>query len=283
MAAREGHAGSFFTGLLAVLVATPCTAPFMGPAVAAGLAAPAWVTVAVFGAMGLGLGLPYGVLAVAPGLVRVLPKPGAWMAVAKGVLAFPMYGAAAWLVWVVSVEAGSSGVLAVGGGMVALGFAAWLFGMAQGWTRGRVAGLALAGLAGLAALPGLALMGGEERPVVQTEGTEPFSPARLEALRQEGRPVFVNLTAAWCVTCLVNERVALAPAAVRQAFASHRVAYLKGDWTRGDPAITAFLRAQMRDGVPLYLMYPAGGAEPLVLPQILTQAEVLAAVAQAGG
>ena len=287
LAAREGHAGSFFTGLLAVLVATPCTAPFMGPAIAAALAAPAVVAVLVFAAMGLGLAAPYALLALVPSLVRVLPKPGAWMAVAKGVLAFPMYGAAVWLLWVVSVEAGPAGVLAVGGGTVVLGFAAWLFGLAQGQRRGRLrqaayAAAAVTAVASLGVLPGLSLVT-EGAVAAQADGTEPFSPGRLQALRQEGRPVFVNLTAAWCVTCLVNERVALAPDAVRQAFAAYHVAYLKGDWTRGDPAITSFLREQMRDGVPLYLIYPAGAGQPRVLPQILTQAEMLSELAAAGG
>jgi thiol:disulfide interchange protein len=115
-----------------------------------------------------------------------------------------------------------------------------------------------------------------------TEGTEPFSAARLATLRNEGRPVFVNMTAAWCVTCLVNERLALAPAAVQRSFASHNVAYLKGDWTRGDPEITAFLRSHARDGVPLYVLYPPSPAMPAVLPQILTEAAMLDQLAKLG-
>ena len=283
LAGREGHAGSFFTGLLAVLVATPCTAPFMGAALAAGLAAPGWVTMLVFTTMGLGLAAPYALLAAAPGLARALPRPGAWMDVLKGALAFPMYGAAAWLVWVLSLQAGPGGVLAAGAGMVLLGLAAWALGLAQAAGRGRRLGYGVAvaaALAALAVLPGIAAA-----PPAQaaTEGTEPFTPARLAALRAEGRPVFVNMTAAWCVTCLVNERVALSPEPVRRAFADRHVAYLKGDWTRADPTITAFLREHARDGVPLYVLFPQGSAAPRVLPQILTESEMLAQLATLGG
>ncbi len=285
LASRGGHAGSFATGALAVLVATPCTAPFMGAAIAAALAAPAAVTVLVFGALGLGLAAPYAVLALLPGAARLLPRPGAWMDVLRGVLAFPMYAAAAWLVWVISQQAGPDGVLAALGGLLLVGFAAWSYGLAQasgGRWLGRGAALAAVALAA-ALLPGLGAAPAAQAEAAATEGVEPYTPARLASLRADGRPVFVNMTAAWCVSCLVNERVALAPAAVRDAFATHRVAYLKGDWTRGDPAITAFLREHGRDGVPLYVFYPAGSGTPTVLPQILTEAAVLEQLDRAGG
>ncbi len=280
LAARRGHAGSFFTGLLAVLVATPCTAPFMGAAIAAALAAPPPATLAVFLAMGLGLAAPYALLAVLPGLARLLPRPGAWMDVLKSALAFPMYAAAAWLVWVISLQAGPDGVLAVVAGLVLLGAAAWAFGLAQ--RSGRRLGYAVAAVAAALALAVLPGLGNAAPPAAgaMAAGVEPFTPARLAALRAEGRPVFVNMTAAWCVTCLVNEKVALSPAAVRQAFAERGVTYLKGDWTRGDPAISAFLRDHARDGVPLYVMYPTGGRAPVVLPQILTEAEMLEQLAK---
>ena len=282
LASRGGHGGSFATGALAVLVATPCTAPFMGAAIAAALAAPAAVTVLVFLAMGLGLAAPYAVLAVLPGLARLLPRPGAWMDVLRGVLAFPMYAAAVWLVWVVSQQAGPDGVLATAAGLLLVGFAAWAFGLAQGaggrWL-GRGAALAAIALA-MALLPTLSPAPAQ---AAQAEGTERYSAARLASLRAENRPVFVNMTAAWCVSCLVNERVALAPAAVRAAFAAHGVVYLKGDWTRGDPEITAYLREHGRDGVPLYVFYPPGPGEPTVLPQILTEATMLEQLNRAGG
>ncbi len=280
LASRGGHSGSFFTGLLAVLVATPCTAPFMGAALAAALAAPAGVTLLVFAAMGLGLSAPYALLGVFPGIARALPRPGAWMDVLKQALAFPMYAAAAWLVWVVSQQAGSAGVLVALVGLLLIGFAGWALGLAQSGTgRGRRVGqgaAALAVLAAVAVLTGLSAAPGTASPAAaQAAGTEPFTAARLAALRAENRPVFVNMTAAWCVTCLINERVALSPAPVRQAFAERGVAYLKGDWTRQDPEITAFLRQHARDGVPLYVFYPAGAVEGRVLPQILTESTVL--------
>jgi thiol:disulfide interchange protein len=277
LAGRHGAAGSFFTGLLAVLVATPCTAPFMGVAVAAGLAAPPAVTVLVFAVMGLGLAAPYVALASMPGLARLMPRPGRWMEVLKQALAFPMYGAAAWLVWVVSQEAGPSGVLATAAGLVLVGFAGWVFGVTQVFSvQPRRFGQAAAIVAVLAALA--VLSGISAAPVgaaTESASVEAYTPERLASLRAAGKPVFVNMTAAWCVTCLLNERVAISTDAVRAAFAAGNVAYLKGDWTRQDPAITAFLRQNGRDGVPLYVFFPASGGEPEVLPQILTEGEVL--------
>ncbi len=284
LAGRRGHVGSFFTGMLAVLVATPCTAPFMGVAVAGALSAPPVVTLPVFAALGLGLALPYAVLAAVPGLARALPRPGLWMDVVRQVLAFPMYGAAAWLVWVVSQEAGSDGVLATAGGMVALGFAAWALGWAQRGGRIRWLAQVAAALGVAVALALVPRLHSAPAPAAQAseEGSEPFSPVRLAALRAAGQPVFVNMTAAWCVSCLVNERIALAPHAVQEALAAHHVAYLRGDWTRQDPVITAFLRDHGRDGVPLYLFYPPGQA-PTVLPQILTESAMLDQINRLGG
>ncbi|MEA2726182.1 MAG: hypothetical protein QOF70_657 [Acetobacteraceae bacterium] len=275
---RHGVAGSFFTGLLAVLVATPCTAPFMGVAVAAGLAAPPAVTVLVFMVMGLGLAAPYVALASIPGLARLMPRPGRWMEVLKQALAFPMYGAAAWLIWVVSQEAGPNGVLGTAVGVVLVGFAGWVFGTTQAsGVQPRRFGQAAAVMSVLAALA--VLSGISAVPVgasaEASANAEAFTPERLAALRAQGRPVFVNMTAAWCVTCLVNERVAIGTEQVRKAFAADDVTYLKGDWTRQDPAITAFLQQNGRDGVPLYVFFPGGGGRPEVLPQILTEGEVL--------
>jgi thiol:disulfide interchange protein DsbD len=279
LAAGGRHLGSFFTGLLAVLVATPCTAPFMGVAIAAGLAAPPAVTVLVFLVMGLGLAAPYAAFSAVPSLARLAPRPGRWMEVLKQGLAFPMYGAAAWLLWVVSQEAGSAGVLGTAAGFVLLGFAAWVLGVTQQTSSrsrrfGQAAAVAAVLLAG-AVLSGIAVAPGTPALAGVSEGAEAFSPARLASLRAEGRPVFVNMTAAWCVTCLVNERVAISSGPVRHAFAAHDVAYLKGDWTRQDKAISAFLREYGRDGVPLYVYYPPHDGRPVVLPQILTENAVL--------
>ncbi len=282
LAGRGGHAGSFFTGLLAVLVATPCTAPFMGAAIAGALVAPPGITLLVFATMGVGLALPYALLAIAPGLSRALPRPGAWMDLLKELLAFPMYAAVVWLVWVVSQEAGPDGVLAVVAGLMLLGFAGWALGRAQaGAGLGRRFGQAAA-LAGLLAaaflLPNIVPVQATVRAA--TEASEPFTAVRLAELRAQGRPVFVNMTAAWCVSCLVNERVALSTQAVREAFTAHDVVYLKGDWTQQDPAISAFLREHGRDGVPLYVLY-APGQKPKVLPQVLTPGLVLASLNEA--
>jgi thiol:disulfide interchange protein DsbD len=282
LAGRGGHLGSFAAGLLAVVVATPCTAPFMGGAMAAAVTAPAAEALGIFAALGFGLALPYVALAAMPRLAAVLPKPGAWMQILREALAFPMYAAAIWLLWVSSQQSGSEGVLVVAGGLGLLGLAAWLLGRAQradGLPR-RVAHIfaAAAGVGVVALLPMLGAVGSAAAGAGQAmaaDGSEPFSAAKLAALRAANRPVFVDMTAAWCVTCLVNERVALAPSEVRQAFAAHDVTYLKGDWTRQDPEITKFLRAAGHDGVPLYVYYPPHG-EARILPQILTPSLVMA-------
>jgi thiol:disulfide interchange protein len=223
------------------------------------------------------LAAPYVALASMPGLARLMPRPGRWMEVFKQALAFPMYGAAAWLAWVVSQEAGPSGVLATAVGVVLIAFAGWVFGITQASdVQPRRFGQTLAIVSVLAALAVLSGISTAPAGAAATEASaEAFTPERLTALRAAGKPVFVNMTAAWCVTCLVNERVAIGTDAVKQAFAADNVTYLKGDWTRQDPAITAFLRQNGRDGVPLYVFFPAGGGRPEVLPQILTEGEVL--------
>ena len=284
MAARGGHIGSFATGALAVLVATPCTAPFMAAAIGAALAMPPAATLVVFAAMGLGMAAPYALLALAPSLASLLPRPGTWMERLKEVLAFPMYGAALWLLWVLAQQVGPEGLAAALAGGLGIGFAAWALGASQRsrTPRGRWTGRAAGVLAVVAALPLLPVLATAPAPrggaTATEDGAEPWSAARLATLRAEGRPVFVNLTAAWCITCKVNERVALDTEGVRAAFARQGVAYLKGDWTDGNATLAEVLRAHGRAGVPLYLVYPAGGGAPSVLPQILTEAMVLRAI-----
>ena len=278
LASRGGHAGSFFTGLLAVLVATPCTASFMTAAIAGAVTEPTPIALLIFAMLGVGLALPYALVAAVPALARLLPRPGRWMAVLRQALAFPMYGATAWLVWVASQQVGAAGVMTAAAGLVTLGFAGWALGLAQtsgGWGRRVGQGASLAGII----ICGALLAG--ETDFAAPEQSEPFTAARLAELRGEGRPVFVNMTAAWCLSCLVNERIALSPSSVRDAFARGHVAYLKGDWTKQDPAITAFLREQGRDGVPLYVFY-APGHSPDVLPQLLSERTVLDEVRNAG-
>lgn len=280
---NDGYAGSFLTGALAAIVATPCTAPFMGAALGFAVSQPAPLLIAIFLALGLGLALPYLALCYWPALLRFLPKPGAWMERLKQALAFPMYAVAVWLVWVLAQQAGPNAVAAALGGMVLIAFAAWVFSTGAE-SRRRVSRAITSSIAAIAVAGALTLgigFANESNMPAQAAGNadahyEPFAPQRLDALRAEGRPVFVNLTAAWCITCLVNERVALDRADVTAAFKAANVAYLKGDWTHRDPAITAMLKQFNRTGVPLYVFYPAGAdAAPVVLPQILTTDIVL--------
>ncbi len=290
LASRSGLVGSFFTGVLATVVATPCTAPFMGAAMAYALAQPALELLAVFLALGTGLALPYLLLACWPALQRRMPRPGRWMDVLKQALAFPMFGAAIWLVWVLAQQAGPQGVLLALSGMGLIALALWARGISRHASRGGqwAGGLtALASVAGaLALLPMVSTDAGANPATPSTSAAdtahtreEPYSPERLAELRAQGKPVFVNLTAAWCITCLVNERVALSTPEVKAAFQAQGITYLKGDWTRQDPRITELLARHGRSGVPLYLFYPAGnGDQAQVLPQLLTPGIITSAV-----
>jgi thiol:disulfide interchange protein len=283
LAARGGARGAFFTGVLAVVVASPCTAPFMGPALGYAVTQPAGVALLVFATLGLGLATPLVVLSFAPALARRLPRPGAWMDTLKQVLAFPMYLAALWLFWVLGRQAGVDAMAQALLAALALGFVVWRLGRPAVTGRARAV-RALAIVAGLAACV-LAVATIVPQPpgarAAQDGAQEPYSATRLAELRAEGRPVFVNMTAAWCITCLANERVALSTDAVRGAFVEHGIAYLEGDWTQRDDAITAYLAQFGRNGVPLYVLYPRGGGEPRVLPQVLTPGLVLDALAAA--
>jgi thiol:disulfide interchange protein DsbD len=285
LAARAGYAGSFFTGALATLVATPCSAPFMGTALGFALAQPWPAALGIFQGLGLGLAFPYLLLSFFPTLFRLLPKPGPWMARFKEFLAFPMYGTAVWLLWVLTQQTGSAGIAAALTGLVLIAFAAWLFQTTRHGTPqwrsagnlGAVAALLVALV--LVAWPASSTPGNGPMPV-RTAGSgpvwEPFSRQRLSELRTEGRPVFLNFTAAWCITCLVNERVALSSPRVAAAFAERNIAYLKADWTNQDAAISKALEEFGRSGVPLYVYYPPGArSEPRLLPQLLTEAMVL--------
>jgi thiol:disulfide interchange protein DsbD len=290
LAGRPGYAGSFFTGALATVAATPCTAPFMGVAVGFAVTQPWTTALVVFEALGLGLALPYLALTLVPAWRRLLPRPGAWMERLKQLLAFPLYASVAWLVWVVSQQAGPQGVAVVLAGLVLIAFAAWLHEATRGVSaRWRRIATAAVGLTVLCAIGLGAVAGTASAPAPAKESAaggptpEPFSPRRLADLRAQGAPVFVNVTAAWCITCLVNERVALRSPEVAAAFARKRVVYLKADWTKRDPQITAVLAAFGRNGVPLYVLFsprPAGGAsgEPSVLPQILSEGTIIEAI-----
>ncbi len=277
-----GGVGAFFTGVLAVVVAAPCTAPFMAFALGAALVMPAPMAVAVFLMLGLGLALPYVAVSLSPGLLKRFPRPGPWMDRLKGVLAFPMYGAALWLVWVFARQAGaeSLALLMAGALMLALGLFLW------GWRQtaraeGRggavstvaavlsiVAAMGFAGTAAsLARAPDAAGMTAGEG---STLPSTPWSPEAVQAAQAEGRVVFVNFTADWCVTCKVNERAALASDRVRQAVEAANVTYMVADWTLRDDAIARELERHGRSGVPLYLFYSPASDDPRILPQLLT-------------
>lgn len=257
----NGLRHSFATGVLATVVASPCTAPFMGTALGAALTQPAAVALIIFAGLGFGMALPFLVLSWVPALASRLPRPGAWMETFRQVLAFPLYLTCIWLLWVLGRQVGSDGVAAVLVGLVLIAFAIWLL------RRRSMLRIALAALSLVAALAVVVAPPGQsnEKPL-----WEPFSQQRLDQLLSQRRPVFVNLTADWCITCLANERVALSSDAFATLIEQRGITYLKGDWTNQNPEITALLNANQRNGVPLYLYYRAGQSAPEILPQILT-------------
>ncbi|MCM8731744.1 protein-disulfide reductase DsbD family protein [Hephaestia sp. GCM10023244] len=266
-----GSGGAFLTGVLAAFVATPCTGPFMGAALGAALVLPTGAALAVFAGLGLGLALPFLLLGFVPALRRILPKPGAWMQTFERVLSVPMALTALALLWVLSRQAGNAGVVLGVIAALLLGGLLWLAGRRQ--ARGLAGGvLAAVALVGVGAVGAAAVTRLPHQASVPVAGAEPFSEARLAALRDAGRPVFAYFTADWCLTCKVNEKVAIETGSVGDAFARHDVAVLVGDWTDGDPALGRFIQAHNRAGVPLYLYYAPGAVEPRVLPQVLTPA-----------
>ncbi len=303
---RSSLGRSFGSGVLAVLVATPCTAPFMGSALGFTLSASAVQTVIVFTALGLGMALPYLLLGLFPAWLRWLPRPGRWMESLRQALAFPMYATAAWLAWVLGQQAGIDSVLALAVGAVLLALAAWLYGRFV--QRAQVARLSLtaarrrrilaASLAVLALAAGLTIAWPTAdtlalAPVTsETRGAEglpgsaaawqPWSVDAVARARAAGRPVFVDFTAAWCVSCQVNKQLVLDRASVVQAMARADVLRLRADWTSRDPEISAELARHGRNSVPLYLLFQPGQEQPAVLPELLTQGIVLEALAGLG-
>ncbi|WP_046113407.1 protein-disulfide reductase DsbD family protein [Aquincola tertiaricarbonis] len=277
--ARHPMADSFLTGVLAVAVASPCTAPFMGASLGLAVTLPAAQALAVFGALGLGMALPYLAASLWPAAARALPRPGVWMLRFKVLMAFPMFATVVWLVWVLGQQAGIDAVAALLGLLLALAFAAWAWG---GPGFGRTARLGFGGVSALllAAALAWALPALREPPAdapvatagIATGAWEPWSAARVAELTAQGRPVFVDFTAAWCVTCQFNKRGTLADAQVMADFQARDVALLRADWTRRDAAIGAELTRLGRSGVPVYALYRpgAGGGAPQLLPEILT-------------
>ena len=283
--------GSFATGVLAVLVATPCTAPFMGTALGYTLARPASETWLIFTSIGLGMALPYLLLGWFPRWLGWLPRPGRWMETLRQALAFPMYATAAWLAWVLAQQAGPDGVLRLLIGAVLVGLLAWLYGRYASAPRSRARhASALAGVVALVALAGLlapladdeVLAEGRNGFVAQAQadaqGWQPWSEAAVAATLAEGRPVFIDFTAAWCVSCQANKKLVLERRPVAETFARKGVVAMRADWTQRDPAITAALARYGRNGVPLYVVYRPGEAQPRLLPELLTTGIVLDAL-----
>lgn len=260
----QGLGASFATGVLATVVASPCTAPFMGTALAFALTQTNAVALSVFAALGAGLALPFLALTAFPKLAEKLPQPGQWMVTLKELLAFPLLITCVWLVWIISNQAGSDGAAMILLGLIAIAFAIWLW-RAGSWRKY----VAMASLAAAVAM----LFSPYMDTQTNRRDSFNFSEARIEQELAAGRSVFVNITADWCITCLVNERNALGDDEVEALFSRGDVVYLKGDWTRPDPIITAFLNKHQRDGVPLYVAYHQNRVE--VLPQILSASMVL--------
>lgn len=271
----RGEWGAFGTGVLATVVATPCTAPFMGPALGFALTRPPVESLAVFTALGGGMALPYLVLSYAPGLLQRLPRPGPWMVTFKQLMAFPLFATVLWLVNVFLQQTGVAQAGALLTALLALAFAGWLWGRLQ---HGGRTGPKWALLALLATAPGLWLAHGAVtfEDAVDTALWQPWSPEEEARLRAEGTPVFVNFTAAWCISCKVNEKVVFERDDVREAFARHGVVTLLADWTDRNDTIAGTLSAYGREGVPLYLYHAPGAARPEVLPSVLTPSLLIA-------
>lgn len=281
-----GAAGAFFTGVLAVVVAAPCTAPFMAFALGAALLMPFPMALAVFLMLGLGLALPYVLISLSPRLLARLPRPGPWMETLRNLLAFPMYGAALWLAWVYGRQTADALAVLFGAGLM-LALALWLFGRSQATPgKGRVAAVAAAlsliAAFGLVVLAARAAPASSDRAAASAHlASQPWSEQAVQAALAEGRPVLVNFTADWCVTCKINEGAALSSPRTAEAIQMTNAVYLVGDWTRRDDAITAELQRHGRSGVPLYLLYTPGQSEPRILPQLLTEGTVVGALKDA--
>jgi thiol:disulfide interchange protein DsbD len=289
--ARHPAADAFLSGVLAVAVASPCTAPFMGASLGLAVTLPAWQALAVFAAIGLGMALPYLAASWLPAVARALPRPGAWMDHFRRFMAFPMFGTVVWLLWVLGQQSGIDGVAALLACLVALSMLVWALTL-KGRSRvvaGTLAALALLGLL-LSVGPAVTRMSPDLASAPSSNsatsasganaaGWQAWAPGRVEQIVAGGQPVFVDFTAAWCVTCQYNKKTTLADPKVLADFAAKRVVLLRADWTRRDPAITAALTQLGRSGVPVYVIYRAG-QPPVVLPEILSVDEVRAELAK---
>jgi thiol:disulfide interchange protein DsbD len=281
----NGHLSAFLTGILATIVATPCTAPFMGTAVGFALTQSPVVVMITLLSLGLGLALPYILLSAFPRLMAWMPKPGAWMIRFKEFLAYPMFLSAAWLAWVLAQQAGTNGLLAGLTFAIGITFIIWIFkywgdddGLIRQGLRAMAVMLVVVGLGALTINFNQLSNAPGDDPVQAGSNqltSVPYSPDRLSELRAKGTPVFVNMTASWCITCLANERTTLARPVIEQMFDEQGIIYMKGDWTDYDPQITRFLSRFDRRGVPIYVFFPPNNGDPVVLPQLLTPNTVI--------
>ncbi|MEM9234611.1 MAG: thioredoxin family protein, partial [Pseudomonadota bacterium] len=279
LASSGGGTGAFFTGLLAVAVAAPCIGPLLGGAVGLALSQSALTGILIFLMIGLGLAFPYLLLSLIPAAAALLPRPGAWMVTLRQLFAFAMFATVVWLVWVLSMQAGSSGILNLGLALLAISFGAWIFGRVQRGQSGLLGRIAALAMVILAALPVSRIttadaMSGSLARLGEVE-TAVWSEEILAEYRAAGTPVFVDFTAAWCITCQVNKRTVLDTSRVRTAFMETGTVYMVADWTNRDDNITAALEALGRAGVPVYLYYAPNATEPVILPQLLTVSGVL--------
>ena len=274
----RGLRGSFFTGALATLVASPCTAPFMATALGFALTQPPITALLIFAALGFGMALPFLLLCHSPKLAQKLPKPGAWMDTLKQALAFPLYLSAIWLLWVLGRQAGSDAVALASLGLLLIAFALWLTHLPE-QTR---LGTRLRLIAALLALLGaLALSNSADDKTTPTQDIwKAYSAENLQRWRAQGQPVFINLTADWCLTCLANEKLTLDTHELETLFENYGVIAAKGDWTNYNAEITQLLEQYQRSGVPLYLLFPSNGERAQVLPQLLRYKHIEAALAR---
>jgi len=276
--ARHPVADAFLTGVLAVAIASPCTAPFMGASLGLAASLPAVQALAVFFALGLGMALPYLAASWVPALARLLPRPGPWMDTFRRLMAFPMFATVAWLVWVIGQQSGIDGAASLLLLLVAMSMLVWALNL-QGRARRVLSALSLAALGLVAWAAGPYVVRLSSAQAASAEGAwEAWSPARVDQLVAAGRPVFVDFTAAWCVTCQYNKKTTLANTQVLADFQARNIALLRADWTRRDPAITAALAQLGRNGVPVYVLYKQG-RPPLLLSEVLGVQEVRSAIA----
>ncbi len=276
---QDGDAGNFFTGVLAVVVASPCTAPFMGTALGYALTQPIVVTLVVFAALGAGMALPMVILSHSSAAVRALPKPGPWMDTAKNVLAFPLYLTSVWLLWVAGNQAGVNTMAMALSGLVLLALAAYLYGDTN--LRKGLSIILVAGAVFLA-IPSDNKTDGSDSSRSLRDGQIAWSASVLDDYIERGDPIFVDVTADWCITCLANEAAVLFTPEMEQAFIDADIPYMIADWTDYDADIGRFVQSHGRSGIPLYVMYPRGiGGTPVILPQLLTRDIVLTAIENA--